>query len=181
MRKKARFCIALLVAFALMMAVRVLCITLYTIEGDGLQPVLLQGDRVLVNRWSYGLRIGGHNSVFDYGRIGRQPVRRGDLVAFENPQDSTGRQVFICRCKALPGDIVKSDGTTTVVPAVRDCANADYYWLESLNEDNPIDSRTLGFISEEYIIGRAVSVVYSHDKTAPVWRGWRLKRLLMPL
>jgi signal peptidase I len=181
MKKTAHFLLALLTTIIIMMVVRAVGVTLWTIEGDGLSPALSTGDRVLVNRWSYGLRVGGAQSIFNYGRIGKQPVKKGDLVAFENPIDSTNRQIFICRCRALPGDTLTIDGQATVVPCLDNCAEADYYWLETVNPDNPIDSRTLGFIAEEHIIGRVVMVVYNHTPSSPLWNGWRSDRFLLPI
>lgn len=175
----------LLVAYRLLLIVvlvfvfRAVGMTLYAVEGDGLQPVFEAGDRVLVNRWSYGLRVGGGDrSLFGYGRLWRQPVERGDILAFEHPTEGN---IVVCECKGLPGDTLDVDGETLIVPGLRDCADADYYWLESINSDNPMDSRLLGFISEEYIIGRVVMVAYSHTPCAPLWRGWRKGRWFMSL
>ena len=181
MKKTVRFLIVLIAAFLLMLVFRSVGVTLYTVEGDGLSPSLIAGDRVLVNRWSYGLRIGGSRSLFNYGRICKQPIAKGDLVAFENPLDSAHHEVFVCRCVALPGDSLMVDNVKTVVPCLDNCATADYYWLESINPDNPIDSRSLGFIAEEYIIGRAVLIMYSRNPSAPLWNGWRSDRLLLPI
>ena len=176
MRKSLKILLPLLTAFILMLVVRVIGITVYTIAGDGLTPLFLAGDRVLVNRWSYGLRVGGgDSSLFGYGRLWRHPVEKGDILAFENPTEDNS--VVICECKGLPGDTLDIDGETLVVPGLGDCADADYYWLESINKENPVDSRLLGFISEEYIIGRVVMVAYSHDPSAPFWSGWRHDRL----
>ena len=173
MKKTLRFLLAFLIAFAMMMVVRLIGITIYTISGTGLEPVFQAGDRVMVNRWSYGLRVGGKSSFFGYGRMARQSIEKGDLVAFENPQDS--KQIFISRCKALPGDSIVHEGQTLVVPSLKDCADADYYWLETL------DSHSMGFMAEEYIIGRAFMVVYSRDPLEPLWKGWRSNRILLPL
>ena len=173
MKKTLRFLLAFLIAFAIMMVVRVIGVTLYTISGTGSEPVFQAGDRVMVNRWSYGLRVGGKDCFFGYGRIARQSVEKGDLVAFENPQNND--QILICRCKGLPGDTSVHEGNTFVVPSLRDCADADYYWLETL------DSHQLGFIAEEYLIGRAFMVVYSRDPLEPLWKGWRSNRILLPL
>ena len=156
-----------------MMVVRMIGVTLYTISGTGSEPVFQAGDRVMVNRWSYGLRVGGKDCFFGYGRIARQSVEKGDLVAFENPQNND--QILIYRCKGLPGDTIVHEGNTFVVPSLRDCADADYYWLETL------DSHQLGFIAEEYLIGRAFMVVYSRDPLEPLWKGWRSNRILLPL
>ena len=173
MKKTLRFLLAFLIAFAIMMVVRMIGVTLYTISGTGLEPVFQAGDRVMVNRWSYGLRVGGKDCFFGYGRIARQSVEKGDLVAFENPQNND--QILIYRCKGLPGDTIVHEGNTFVVPSLRDCADADYYWLETL------DSHQLGFIAEEYLIGRAFMVVYSRDPLEPLWKGWRSNRILLPL
>ena len=172
MRNVLRFLLAFLTAFVLMMVVRTIGITIYTIDGSGLEPLFQAGDRVMVNRWSYGLRVGGKDGLFDYGRIIRQAVGKGDMVAFENPRSPD--QVLICRCTALPGDTVISNGQTVVVPSLKNCADRDYYWMES-------DSLTLGFIAEEYIIGRVFMVVYSHDPEARPWTGWRPDRILLPI
>ena len=173
MKKTLRFLLAFLIAFALMMVVRMIGVTIYTISDTGLEPVFQAGDRVMVNRWSYGLRVGGKDCFFGYGRIARQSVEKGDLVAFENPQNND--QILIYRCKGLPGDTIVHEGNTFVVPSLRDCADADYYWLETL------DSHQLGFIAEEYLIGRAFMVVYSRDPLEPLWKGWRSNRILLPL
>ena len=181
MKKTVRFLFVLIAAFLLMLVFRSVGVTLYTVEGDGLSPGLTAGDRILVNRWSYGLRVGGPESMFNYGRICKQPIAKGDLVAFENPLDSTHNEIFICRCVALPGDSLMIDHVMTPVPCLDNCASSDFYWLESINPDNPMDSRSLGFIAEEYIIGRAVLVVYSHHPKAPLLDGWRSDRFLLPL
>ena len=72
-----------LAAAALAVALfRALFFTLYTVGGDRFEPVFKAGDRVLVNRWSYGLRTGGMNGLFGYGRVFADSVGVGDIVAF---------------------------------------------------------------------------------------------------
>lgn len=173
MKKTLRFLLAFLIAFILMLVVRTAGITLYTVSDAVLEPVFAAGDRVLVNRWSYGLKVGGKGSFFGYGRIVRQSVEKGDLIAFENPKDT--RQVLIGRIAALPGDSVSHDGQMFIVPGLNDCADADYYWLEA------VDSHVLGMIAEEYIIGRVSMIAYSRDPQQPIWKGWRHSRLFLPL
>ena len=138
--------------------------------GNGLSPLYQDGDRLLVNRCSYGLRIPG-NGLLPYSRLMRQPVKRGDIVAFTMPDRSlSDRQkgtspsaagIYIARCSAVPGDTIRmADGTLTV-PGLVNCAKSDFYWLESLNPANRADSRYLGFIPESSIVGRVVTVVYN--------------------
>jgi len=180
-RSLVRFLLAFSVAFVLMLLFRAIGVTMCTVEGNGLEPTFFAGDRVLVNRWSYGLRVGGTGKLFSYGRIGRQEVERGDLVVFENPSDSINRQLLICRCKALPGDTINTPNGLVVVPSLKDCADRDYYWMESVSKENLLDSHVLGFIPEEFIIGRACMVVYSRNTEEPAYKGWRYYRMFLPL
>ncbi len=175
MLKTRRFLLALAAAMLLMLCFRAVVFTICTVEGDGLEPLLIKGDRVLVNRWSYGLRVGGKNGVFGYTRLGRSAVERGDIVAFDHP--AGGGEMLICRCKALPGDTVQMNGEPLVVPGRVNCADADYYWMEAIGSNNTTDSRTLGLIAEHLIIGRVTTIVYSHDPNQPLWSGWRQRFL----
>ena len=115
MRSSLKFLIALAIAFVVMLAFRTLVMTVCTVDGEGLEPVFQAGDRVVVNRWSYGLRTGEKGSLFDYGRICRQEIKKGDFIAFE---DSLGK-MLICRCAALPGDTILDK----IVPGLVNCAD----------------------------------------------------------
>lgn len=170
-----KFVIVFASAFVLMLAFRALAFSVYTIEGKGLQPVYIHGDRLLVNKWSYGLRVDG-GGVLPYSRMLRKPVKKGDIVVFDIPNDTIQGE-FIARCKAVPGDSIKLQNRIVVVPGLKDCADADYYWLESLHPKNPADSRHLGFISERNIIGRVVTILYSHDDSKNFLEGYRQERM----
>ena len=170
-----KFVIVFASAFVLMLAFRALAFSVYTVEGKGLQPVYIHGDRLLVNKWSYGLRVDG-GGVLPYSRMLRKPVKKGDIVVFDIPNDTIQGE-FIARCKAVPGDSIKLQNRIVVVPGLKDCADADYYWLESLHPKNPADSRHLGFISERNIIGRVVTILYSHDDSKNILEGYRQERM----
>jgi signal peptidase I len=170
-----KFVIVFASAFVLMLAFRALAFSVYTVEGKGLQPVYIHGDRLLVNKWSYGLRVDG-GGVLPYSRMLRKPVKKGDIVVFDIPNDTIQGE-FIARCKAVPGDSIKLQNRIVVVPGLKDCADADYYWLESLHPKNPADSRHLGFISERNIIGRVVTILYSHDDSKNFLEGYRQERM----
>ena len=174
-----RFMLALAVSLLLMLAFRALAFTIYIVDGEGLKPEFETGDHVMVNRWSYGLRTGSQRGLFHYGRILRRPVAKGDIVAYEDPTDPTRKRVLLGRCCALPGDTVDYNGITELVPSVANCAGADYYWIGALGQNNPTDSRQLGFISEHLIIGRAFVILYNHAPSAPIWSGFRGDRILI--
>ena len=171
MRSTFKFIVALAVALVVMLAFRALVMTVCTVDGKGLEPVFQAGDHVVVNRWSYGLRTGKKGGLFDYGRICRQEIKKGDFIAFE---DSVGK-VLICRCAALPGDTIAGK----IVPGLVNCGDQNYYWVESLGKNNATDSRLLGFIPEERIIGRACLILYNHDPSAGFWKGYMKDRVLL--
>ena len=122
MKNALKFMRALIVTTLLMLAFRALTLTVYTVRGRVLEPRLADGDRVLVNRWSYGLRTGG-SPTFRYARWLGAPVERGDLVVFNDPADTlrppARRKVMAYYCTGVPGDTVQIGGTALTVPGKR--------------------------------------------------------------
>ncbi len=162
MAKWLKYVLVFASAFLLMLAVRTLVFSVHSISGNALAPLFQDGDQLLVNRCSYGLRIEG-NGLLPYGRLLRQSVKKGDIVAFTIPNSSyTG--IFLARCTAVPGDTLHTNKGMLTIPGLKTCADADYYWLESINGKDGIDSRYLGFIHEQHIIGRVVSVLYNRQQ-----------------
>lgn len=168
MKSWLKYVIALALAMALMLLFRTLVFSLHSVSGNALNPYFKDGDCLLVNRCSYGLRIAG-NSLLPYSRLMHQPVQRGDIVAFVVPDnsplattpDGSPSGIMIARCSAVPGDTIRTTNGSMLVPGLVNCAKTDYYWLESLNQQNPADSRHLGFIPESCIIGRVMTVLYN--------------------
>ncbi len=181
MRAWLKTILALAAAAVAVVLFRALFFAVYTVSGPRLEPVLLEGDRVLVNRWSYGLRTGGMGSLFGYGRILADSVVRGDIVAFDSPLPQGGG-VFVCRCAALPGDTVATPRGPLIVPGKQaTCAAEDYYWMQALGPADTLDSRLFGPVPESLVLGRVCVIVFSHDDCQPFYRGYRPERtLLMP-
>ncbi len=75
-----------------------------------MEPVFLQGDRVLVNRWAYGLRS-PFIQFTGYKRFRPLSPKRGDWIAFNAPDTTaslrpdTGEVCVGC-LMALPGDTI---------------------------------------------------------------------------
>lgn len=159
MKKWLKYVISLASAFVLMLVIRALVVSVHSVNGNGLAPLFKNGDQLLINRCSYGMRIEG-NGLLPYSRLMKQPVEKGDIVAFTVSVDSI-EGLMIARCKGIPGDTVSTQNGPLLVPGLINCAKTDYYWLEAINEQNPIDSRHLGFIPECNIIGRVVTVLYN--------------------
>ncbi|MDR0893659.1 MAG: S26 family signal peptidase [Mediterranea sp.] len=94
------------------------------IPDAGMERTILRGERILVNRWSYGLRT-PFTSPLGYHRWLPRPVGRQDVVVFNNPHPTDThtaidhRDVYIGRCAALPGDTLWGDSifSPLVIPA----------------------------------------------------------------
>lgn len=170
-----------------MLLIRAAVVTVCCVEGDALQPLFLAGDRVMVNRWSYGLRTGG-NSLLSYNRLWRSPVERGDIVAVNDPTDSLvtsvdERRVLLLRCKAVPGDkapsTLHSPLSTHQIPGRHSCADMDYYLMEPLSPSTINVQRSTLLIPEDHVIGRAFLIIYSHDPSQSLLDGWRTERFFV--
>ena len=89
--------------------VRTLLVTTCVIPSSGMENSLYQGERILVNKWSYGLRL-PFCSLFGYHRLASSRAEKGDILLFNNPhpqQVEKGiewRELFISRCIGTPGD-----------------------------------------------------------------------------
>ncbi len=100
----------LLVAVVAVLLVKLVAFTSCTIPSTGMENTLYRGDRVIVNRWSYGYRT-PLASIFGYHRWAEAPVRRNDIVLFNRPSAQQtlqdGGDIFINRCVGLPGDTLR--------------------------------------------------------------------------
>lgn len=100
---------AVLIAIALVLVIKVCLFTSCTIPSTGMENTLYRGERVIVNKWSYGFRM-PLMKWLGYVRLAGKPARRGDIVLFNNPAPADSqspidmREVFINRCIGLPGD-----------------------------------------------------------------------------
>ena len=77
-----RTLLTLLIAVGIVLLVRVFAFTSCTIPSAGMENTLYRGDRVLVNKWSYGLRL-PFTSLIGYHRWAPDDVQRGDVVLFK--------------------------------------------------------------------------------------------------
>jgi signal peptidase I len=137
----------------------------FRVQGTSMEPLLADGERIVVNKFVYRLR----------------PVERGDVVVFWYPRDPSVS--FIKRVVALPGDTVEIRSGELLVNGV--AAKESYLPLSFHDSDNypateiprgfyfvlgdhrrsSNDSRSWGEVPERYIYGRAV------------FRFWPLRRI----
>lgn len=149
------------VAFAAVLFVVVNLITArIRVEGDSMEPSLLNGQFVVVNRLAY---------VFE-------PPERGDIVVFRFPLNQDRR--FIKRVIGLPGDIVQvheghvyvngeliNEPYLAAEPAYNDewRIGLDEVFVLGDNRNNSSDSQNWGALALEAIIGKAVLVYWPLD------------------
>ncbi len=93
--------------------------TTYSIPSGGMENTLFEGDRILVNKWSYGLRM-PFMAQWGYHRWCSSRASRQDVVVFNNPAAPgqpviERREVYISRCVGAPGDTLLIDSLYTVV------------------------------------------------------------------
>jgi signal peptidase I len=117
----------------------------YKIVGTSMEPQVLRGDRILVDKTAYR----------------RTAPRIGDIVVFIYPDDRS--KVFIRQIAGLPGDTVKLAGArVAIVP------HGQAYLLGS-NAEKSIDSRSFGFVPLRDLDGKARQVYWSSAAEGVRW------------
>ncbi len=84
----------------------------FRIPSSSMMPTLLTGDFILVNKFTYGLKL----PVLDFKFIEIGEPKRGDVVVFRYPKDPS--QDYIKRVVGLPGDVVTYRGKRLFVNGV---------------------------------------------------------------
>jgi signal peptidase I len=88
--------------FFLMLVFRSAWADWVTVPTGSMNPTIIEGDRLLVDKHVFGLRL-----PWTLVRLtdGRDP-QRGEIVVFDSPVDGTS---LVKRCVGLPGDIIAMD------------------------------------------------------------------------
>ncbi len=184
---------AMLIALALALFIRTFFLQAYKIPSGSMEPTLLIGDHILVNKIIYGLRM--PESVFGFKPPGLpyghylfelEPVHRRDVVVFVFPPDRT--KDFIKRVIGIGGDTVEVKGKAVYVNGQKlDEPYAHYedaeggmsaaprddfgpvtvpkgkLFVMGDNRDRSYDSRFWGFVDRGDVEGRALIIYWSWD------------------
>ena len=108
MKRTLSILFTLVVAVLLVLGIRMTVVSLVTVSQVGVDSTLIQGDRVLVNLWAYGLRSPWHTR---YHRYHPTPAKRGDWIVFNIPAVQRDARpdtssLSVGRVLACPGETV---------------------------------------------------------------------------
>ena len=176
---------ALFIAFIMALVIRAFLVQAFSIPSGSMQPTLLIGDYLLVNKFTYGIRNPLTNKVW----IPISTPQRGDVVVFIFPQDPS--KDYIKRVIGLPGDRIQilnkkvmingkvfetpqavyddpvvipppqsptESGRDNMGPVV---VPANSYFVMGDNRDHSYDSRFWGFVPMDAFRGKALIIYFS--------------------
>jgi signal peptidase I len=197
---------SLVIAVLLALFVRTWVFQAFKIPTGSMEPGLLVGDHLIVNKMIFAPTAG----ALERALLPRREIRRGDIVVFKYPEDPD--RDFIKRVIGLPGETlelrrkaVHVDGVAleepyikyleppTSGPARADDRREEYgpvtvppgqYFMMGDNRDNSEDSRYWGFMPASYVKGEALFIYFAlGDNTADAraFAGIRWGRLLKPV
>lgn len=118
--------------------------TSYSIPSSGMENSIYCGERILVNKWSYGLRLPFIN-LWGYHRWADSPVQKEDILVFNNPANFSEhaidkREVFISRCIGVPGDTLLIDSLFSVVPSEKNAPDQKILYTYPRQKECQLDS-----------------------------------------
>ncbi len=96
----------------------------FKIPSGSMEPTLVPGDLILVDKFAYGLRL---PLVYDRLTGGHLP-QRGDVIVFRLPKDPSID--YIKRIVGLPGDTVSYENKHLVINGVAVPEKADGEWFD---------------------------------------------------
>ncbi len=189
---------SIVVAVILALFIRTFAVQAFKIPTGSMQPNLLIGDHLLVNKLVYSPSLGFPEDTL----LGKRAVERGDVVVFKYPEDAS--RDFIKRVIGLPGDTVEIrdkevfiNGEPLTEPyahfldpprrsphaeygvggSVRDnwgprVVPDDALFVMGDNRDNSRDSRYWSdpFLPRDQVKGRALLVYWSYEASGEEYR-----------
>ena len=174
------------IAVLLALFIRTFVVQAFKIPSGSMEPTLLIGDHIFVNKFIYGIKI----PFLQKTLIPIKNPSRGDIIVFIFPKDES--KDFIKRLIGLPGERIEIKGGEIFIDGKRlDDPYGDYgdsfedwsnpgktclfctatvpeghYFVMGDNRNNSEDSRYWGFVPADSIKGKAFIVYWS-------WPHWK--------
>jgi signal peptidase I len=176
----------LIVAVLIALFIRAFVVQAFQIPSSSMEPTLLIGDYLLVNKFIYGIRIPYTNVKF----FQFKKPQRGDVIVFIFPLDPSkdfikrvigteGEKVEIIHNKIYINDRLIDDPwghfVTNQIPRsyLQRMENfgpvvvpKDSLFVMGDNRDNSEDSRFWGFLNINGVLGKALVMYFSWDRNA---------------
>lgn len=167
----------IIIAAILALIIRSFIVQPFKIPTGSMRTTLIEKDRILVNRFIYGLRI-----PFTTTRLFKfKYPNRGDIIVFNYPEDP--KRAFIKRMIGKGGDLIEiKDGKIYInsqefkhpeIENIYYYNRGDYglidqkivvpkdsYYVLGDNSGSSRDSRYWGFVDDEYLIGQAFLIYW---------------------
>ncbi|MBW2036139.1 MAG: signal peptidase I [Deltaproteobacteria bacterium] len=189
---------AILLAVILALFIRTFIVQAFKIPSGSMEPTLLIGDHILVNKFIYGIKL----PFIDKTLIPVTKPKRGDVVVFKFPEDP-GKD-FIKRVIGIPGDVVEIRDKKVYInhkPMLNThCIHSDPHivagkggrrdnfgpvkvpahslFVMGDNRDHSYDSRFWGFVDFSAVKGKAFIIYWSWDRYNSGVRWKRLGHLI---
>ena len=189
----------IIVAFILVFGfIRPFVVEAFKIPSGSMENTLLEGDRILVCKFMYGIKIPGiKRPLFDF----RKP-QRGDVMVFIPPHDrkrnfikrvvgvatdkietrNRGRTLYVNGIPANDDGYVKHTRyTSDSLPYLPHKVPEGYLFAMGDNRGNSQDSRFWGPVDINDVKGQAFMIYWSYDSTGSRWnivKNIRFGRLL---
>lgn len=173
---------AIIIAIILALFIRAFVVQAFKIPSGSMEPTLLVGDHILVNKFIYGIRV----PIVNKEIIPLKSPKQFDIVVFRYPNDRT--KDYIKRVIGLPLQKVQiinkkiyindaplnepygyyDDGQRTV-PGLRDnfgpvVVPPHSYFVMGDNRDHSHDSRFWGFVDDSDLVGEAFIIYWSWNQ-----------------
>lgn len=174
---------SILIAAILALFIRTFVFQAFKIPTGSMEPNLLVGDHIVVNKFVYGPAASGNGPFF----LPTAEIERGDVIVFRAPEEPD--KDFIKRVVAVGGDTVEvRDGIvyindeavdepfashTTTFGSHKDqkpllVPEGNYFCLGD-NRDNSRDSRYWGTVPASLVKGKAMLVYWSFETPASAY------------
>ncbi len=171
---------AIFLAIVLALVIRSFVLQAFQIPSGSMIPTFLEGDRVLVSKFAYGLRNPITNSVW----VPIGSPKRWDVAIFIYPKDQS--KDFVKRVVGLPGETVSmvngelfingqrhEDPFAKYDPQAHDYGRnfppflvpEGHYFVMGDNRDHSSDSRFWGPVDEKLLRGKAWRLYWSWDSS----------------
>lgn len=171
---------AIILAVVLALFVRSFILQAFQIPSGSMIPTFLEGDRVLVTKFAYGIRNPLNNKVW----IETGQPERWDVIIFIYPEDPD--KDFVKRVVGLPGETISMvngelfiNGVKTADPKANYDPKANpasrsfpptvvgpgQYFVMGDNRDHSSDSRFWGLVDYSLLRGKAWRLYWSWDSS----------------